>query len=57
MRARAVLSPRSMISLWMVGREKVPERSAEIWVVEAFGDAVELGRSAAVDWVRGFRAG
>jgi hypothetical protein len=48
MRARAVLSPRSMVSLWMVGREEVPERSAEICVMEAFGDAVEPGRSAAV---------
>jgi hypothetical protein len=48
MRARAVLSPRSMVSLWMVGREEVPERSAEICVMEAFGDAVVPGESAAV---------
>ena len=44
MRARAVVSPRSMVSLWMVGREEVPERSAEICVMEAFGDAAEPGR-------------
>ena len=43
MRARAVVSPRSMVSLWMVGREEVPERSAEICVMEAFGDAVTPG--------------
>ncbi|MGW5241257.1 glycoside hydrolase family 16 protein [Monashia sp. NPDC004114] len=48
MRARMVLSPRSMAALWMVGRERVPEESAEICVVEVFGDAVEPGRSAAI---------
>ena len=48
MRARAALSPRSMVSLWMVGREEVPERSAEICVMEAFGDAVVPGVSSAV---------
>ena len=48
MRARAVVSPRSMVSLWMVGREEVPERSAEICVMEAFGDAVVQGESSAV---------
>ncbi|MEP6649924.1 MAG: glycoside hydrolase family 16 protein [Lapillicoccus sp.] len=48
MRARAVVSPRSMVSLWMVGLEDVPERSAEICVMEAFGDAVVPGESAAV---------
>ena len=48
MRARAVVSPRSMVSLWMVGLEEVPERSAEICVMEAFGDAVVPGESSAV---------
>jgi hypothetical protein len=33
----------------MVGLEDRPERCAEICVVEIFGDAVEPGRSAAVD--------
>jgi beta-glucanase (GH16 family) len=37
-----------MVSLWMVGREEVPERSAEICVMEVFGDAVVGGESAAV---------
>ena len=48
MRARAILSPRSMVSLWMVGLEEIPERSAEICVMEAFGDAVVPGVSSAV---------
>ncbi len=37
-----------MVSLWMVGLEDVPERSAEICVMEAFGDAVVAGESSAV---------
>jgi hypothetical protein len=48
MRARAVLTPRSMVAFWMVGLEDQPERSAEICVAEIFGNAVEPGRSAAV---------
>ncbi len=48
MRARAVVSPRSMVAWWMVGLEDVPERSAEICVAEVFGDAVVPGESAAV---------
>jgi hypothetical protein len=48
LRARAVITPRSMVSLWMVGREMVPEESAEICVMEVFGDAVVPGESAAV---------
>lgn len=47
-RARAVVTPRSMVALWMVGLEDRPERSAEICVTEMFGDAVEPGVSAAV---------
>jgi hypothetical protein len=47
-RARLVLSPRSMASLWMVGLEDAPDRCAEICVFEVFGDTVEPGRSAAV---------
>ena len=38
-RARMELSPRSMASVWMVGREEAPERSGEICVFEVFGDA------------------
>jgi hypothetical protein len=48
MRARMVVTPRSMAAWWMVGLEDRPERSAEICVVEVFGDAVEPGRSAEV---------
>jgi beta-glucanase (GH16 family) len=48
MRARMVISPRSMAAWWMVGLEDRPERCAEICVVEVFGSAVEPGRSAEV---------
>jgi hypothetical protein len=48
MRARMVITPRSMAAWWMVGLEDLPERCAEICVVEVFGDAVEPGRSAEV---------
>jgi hypothetical protein len=48
LRARAVITPRSMVSLWMVGRETVPEECAEICVMEVFGDAVVPGESASV---------
>ncbi len=37
-----------MVSLWLVGLEDVPERSAEICVMEVFGDTVEPGGSVAV---------
>jgi hypothetical protein len=48
MRARAVVTARSMVALWLVGLEDRPERSAEICVMEVFGDAVVAGESAAV---------
>ena len=48
MRARMVISPRSMAAWWMVGLEDRPQRSAEICVVEVFGSAVEPGQSAEV---------
>ena len=48
MRARAEVTPRSMVAWWMVGLEDSPERCAEICVFEIFGDAVERGCSAAV---------
>jgi hypothetical protein len=47
-RARGVVSPRSMVAFWLVGLEDRPERSAEICIAEIFGNAVEPGRSAAV---------
>ena len=46
--ARAEVTPRSMVSAWLVGLEDEPERCAEICVFEVFGDAVDPGRSAAV---------
>lgn len=48
MRARGVVSHRSMVAFWMVGLEDEPQRSAEICVAELFGSAVAPGRSAAV---------
>lgn len=46
LRARAVVTPRSMVAFWMVGLEDEPERSAEICVTEMFGDAVQPGTAA-----------
>jgi hypothetical protein len=43
MRARGVVTPRSMVAWWMVGLEDEPERCAEICVFEIFGDAVRPG--------------
>ena len=40
---RAILSPRSMFSVWMVGLEDQPERCGEICLVEVFGDTVLSG--------------
>lgn len=48
MRARGVVTPRSMVAWWLVGLEDSPERCAEICVTEMFGDAVGPGTSAAV---------
>ena len=56
MRARGVVTPRSMVAFWMVGLEDHPDRSAEICVAEVFGDAVRPGESAAVGCgLHGFR--
>ena len=46
LRARAVVTPRSMVAFWMVGLEDRPERCAEICVTEMFGDAVVPGSAA-----------
>ena len=46
LRARAVVTPRSMVAFWLVGLEDEPERSAEICVAEMFGDAVDPGTAA-----------
>jgi Glycosyl hydrolases family 16 len=48
LRARGVITPRSMVAFWMVGLEDEPERSAEICVAEIFGNTVEPGKSAEV---------
>jgi hypothetical protein len=54
-RARMDLSPHSMASVWMVGREEQPEQSGEIGVYEEFGDAVEAGSAAVGAGVHPFR--
>ena len=38
LRARMSIGPGSMAAWWMVGRELIPEESAEICIVEVFGD-------------------
>lgn len=40
MRARAVDDPKNMVTLWMIGYEDRPERSAEICIFEIFGREV-----------------
>ena len=56
LRARGVVSPRSMVAFWMIGLEDRPERSAEICVTEMFGNAVTPGESTAVGMgLRSFR--
>lgn len=46
--ARMDLSPRSMASCWLVGREVDPRECAEICVFEVFGDTIVAGESAEV---------
>ena len=56
LRARGVVTPRSMVGFWLVGLEDQPERSAEILITEIFGEAVVAGESAAVGTgLRAFR--
>ncbi|TQJ50249.1 glycosyl hydrolase family 16 [Phycicoccus sp. SLBN-51] len=47
-RLRGEVTPRSMVSFWLVGLEQVPEQSAEICVVEVFGNAVRPDGSTTV---------
>jgi hypothetical protein len=47
LRAKAVDDPRCMVSLWMIGYEDHPDRSAEICICEIFGKNVDA-RSAAI---------
>jgi Glycosyl hydrolases family 16 len=56
MRARAVITPRSMVGFWLAGLEDQSHRSAEICVAEMFGDAVVVGDSTAIGMgLRAFR--
>ena len=48
LRARGVVTPRSMVAFWMVGLEDQPARSGEICVTEMFGEAAVPGESTAV---------
>ncbi|MDQ0374049.1 glycoside hydrolase family 16 protein [Cellulomonas humilata] len=55
LRARAVVTPRSMVAFWMVGLEDEPDRCAEVCVTEMFGDAVEPGSAAVGMGLHAFR--
>jgi Glycosyl hydrolases family 16 len=46
MRAKALDDPRTMVSLWLIGYEDEPARSAEICVCEIFGRDVGPGHAA-----------
>lgn len=48
LRARAEVTPRSMVACWLVGLEREPTQSAEICIAEVFGKAVVPGESAEV---------
>jgi hypothetical protein len=48
LRARGVVTPRSMVAFWMIGIEDQPERSAEICVAEMFGESAVPGESTVV---------
>jgi hypothetical protein len=48
LRARGVVSPRSMVAFWLSGIEDEPHRSGEICVTEMFGRSVVRGESVEV---------
>jgi hypothetical protein len=54
-RMRAVISPRSMVALWLSGLEDRPERCGEICVVEIFGETVRDGHADVGVGVKAFR--
>jgi beta-glucanase (GH16 family) len=47
-RARGIVTQRSMVGFWLAGIEDQPQRSAEICVTEMFGEAVVAGESTEV---------
>ena len=51
----AVISPRSMFSAWLIGREDQPHRCGEICLVEVFGDTVRDGTVAYGCGIHAFR--
>jgi hypothetical protein len=55
MRARAVITPRSMVAFWMSGIEDTPQHSGEICVMEVFGNAVRDGSADVGSGVKNFR--
>jgi len=54
-RARGVITPRSMVAFWLSGIEDEPHRSGEICVMEVFGDAVRDGSADVGMGLRKFR--
>jgi hypothetical protein len=55
LRARGVVTARSMVAFWMVGLEDRPERSAEICVAEVFGREARPGSTAVGMGLHAFR--
>ena len=47
-RARGIVTQRSMVGFWLAGIEDQPQRSAEICIGEMFGDALVAGESTEV---------
>jgi len=47
-RARGIVTQRSMVGFWLAGIEDQPQRSAEICISEMFGDALVAGESTKV---------
>jgi hypothetical protein len=54
-RARADISARSMVSVWLTGFEDRPERCGEVCVFEVFGDTVTAGSAGVGAGVHQFR--
>lgn len=54
-RARADITARSMVSVWMTGLEDAPERCGEVCVFEVFGDTVTASGAGVGAGVHAFR--